>query len=74
MPCPARATAKIRYRWAAIPHRLSSSGLAELATGRDYVQLHGDYLIGCRVSELARLRWQYVEAIEGGGQVHLLGK
>jgi integrase/recombinase XerD len=38
------------------------------------VQLQGTYLIGCRVSELARLRWCDVEAIEGGGQVHLLGK
>jgi integrase len=74
MPCPARATAKISYRWAAIPHRLSSSGLAGLATGRDYVQLHGAYLIGCRVSELARLRWCDFEAIEDCGQVHLLGK
>ena len=41
---------------------------------RDYVMVRGSYLIGCRVSELARLRWCDVEAIEGGGQVHLLGK
>jgi integrase len=74
MPCPTRATAKIRYRWAAIPHRLSSSGKAGIATGCDYVSLHGAYLIGCHVSELARLSWHDVEAIEGGGQVHLLGK
>jgi integrase len=38
------------------------------------VQLHGAYLIGCRVSELARLRWCDFEAIEDCGQVHLLGK
>lgn len=41
---------------------------------RDRVMLRGCYLIGCRVSELARLRWQDLEAVEGGGQVHLLGK
>jgi integrase len=41
---------------------------------RDYVLVRGAYLIGCRVSELARLRWCDVEAVEGGGQVHLLGK
>lgn len=41
---------------------------------RDYVLVRGAYLIGCRVSELARLRWCDVEQIEDGGQVHLLGK
>jgi site-specific recombinase XerD len=41
---------------------------------RDYVMVRGSYLIGCRVSELARLRWQDIEALEDGGQVHLLGK
>jgi site-specific recombinase XerD len=41
---------------------------------RDYVMVRASYLIGCRVSELARLRWCDVEAIDGGGQVHLLGK
>jgi integrase len=41
---------------------------------RDYVLVRGAYLIGCRVSELARLRWCDVESVDGGGQVHLLGK
>lgn len=41
---------------------------------RDYVMIRGAYLIGCRVSELANLRWQDIEPIEDGGQVHLLGK
>jgi site-specific recombinase XerD len=41
---------------------------------RDYVLVRASYLVGCRVSELARLRWCDVEAIEDGGQVHLLGK
>jgi hypothetical protein len=38
------------------------------------VRLRGSYLIGCRVSELARLRWCDAEAIEGVVQVRLLGK
>jgi site-specific recombinase XerD len=41
---------------------------------RDYVMVRGSYLIGCRVSELARLRWQDIEPLDDGGQVHLLGK
>jgi site-specific recombinase XerD len=41
---------------------------------RDYVMVRCSYLIGCRVSELARLRWQDIEALDDGGQVHLLGK
>jgi len=41
---------------------------------RDYVMVRGTYLIGCRVSELARLRWQDIEPLDDGGQVHLLGK
>jgi site-specific recombinase XerD len=41
---------------------------------RDYVMVRAGYLIGCRVSELARLRWQDIEALSEGGQVHLLGK
>lgn len=41
---------------------------------RDYALVKVSYLIGCRVSELARLRWQDIEALDNGGQVHLLGK
>lgn len=41
---------------------------------RDYVLVKGAFLIGARVSELARLRWQDVEALEDGGQIHLFGK
>lgn len=40
---------------------------------RDYVLVRGSYLLGCRVSELARLQWGDIEAVEGGGQVTLLG-
>ena len=41
---------------------------------RDYVMVRGSYLIGCRVSELCRLRWQDIERLDNGGQIHLLGK
>jgi site-specific recombinase XerD len=41
---------------------------------RDFVLVRVSYLIGARVSEIARLRWQDIEALEDGGQVHLLGK
>ena len=41
---------------------------------RDYVMVRGSYLIGCRVSELCRLRWQDIERLEDGGQIRLLGK
>lgn len=42
---------------------------------RDLVLVKGAYLIGCRVSELASLRWGDVEQLEGGdGQIHLMGK
>jgi len=54
-------------------HHLSGSGPA---TWRDAPlrALRGSYLLGCRVSELARLKWGEIEAVEWGGQVHLLGK
>ena len=41
---------------------------------RDFVLVRGSYLLGCRVTELARLKWGDIEAVEGGGQVTLLGK
>ena len=42
---------------------------------RDLVLIKGAYLIGCRVSELAGLRWGDIETLDGGdGQVHLIGK
>jgi site-specific recombinase XerD len=41
---------------------------------RDYVLVRACYLIGCRVSELARLRWQDIEPLDNGGHVYLLGK
>ena len=41
---------------------------------RDYVLVKGSYLLGCRVGELARLKWEDVERLNDGGQIHLFGK
>lgn len=41
---------------------------------RDHVLVRGAYLIGARVSEIAQLRWRDIEAVDGGGVVHLVGK
>lgn len=41
---------------------------------RDYVLVRATYLLGARVSEIARLRWKDIEPLKDGGQVHLHGK
>ena len=41
---------------------------------RDEVLIKGAYLLGCRVSEIAVIRWQDIEALDEGGQIHLFGK
>ena len=41
---------------------------------RDYVMVRGSYLLGCRVSELCRLRWEDIEPLDEGGNVRILGK
>ena len=41
---------------------------------RDYVLIKGAYLLGCRVSEIAVIRWEDIEALDDGGQIHLIGK
>ena len=41
---------------------------------RDYVLIKGAYLLGCRVSEIAAIRWKDIEALDDGGQIHLRGK
>ena len=41
---------------------------------RDYALVRGSYLLGCRVSEIAAIRWQDIEVLSDGGQIHLLGK
>lgn len=52
------------------------SGYRELdpKAQRDYVLIKGSYLLGCRVSEIAAIRWGDIESLDDGGQVHLLGK
>ena len=41
---------------------------------RDHALVRGSYLLGCRVSEIASIRWGDIEVLDDGGQVHLLGK
>ena len=41
---------------------------------RDYALVRGSYLLGCRVSEIAVIKWQDIEVLSDGGQIHLLGK
>ena len=41
---------------------------------RDYALIKGAYLLGCRVSEIAAIRWRDIEVLDAGGQIHLLGK
>ena len=41
---------------------------------RDYTLIKGSYLLGCRVSEIAVIRWKDIEALDHGGQIHLFGK
>ena len=36
--------------------------------------VRGSYLLGCRESELCRLRWEDIEPLDEGGNVRLLGK
>lgn len=40
----------------------------------DYVLIKGAYLLGCRVSEIAAIRWKDIEVLDGGGQIDLLDK
>ena len=35
---------------------------------RDYVLIKGAYLLGCRVSEIAVIRWKDIEALDDGGR------
>ena len=41
---------------------------------RDYALVRGSYLLGCRVSEIAVIKWQDIEVLSDGGQIHLFGK
>ena len=41
---------------------------------RDYALVRGSYLLGCRVSEIAVIKWKDIEVLSDGGQIHLFGK
>ena len=41
---------------------------------RDYALVRGSYLLGCRVSEIAGIKWKDIEVLSDGGQIHLFGK
>ena len=41
---------------------------------RDYALVRGSYLLGCRVSEIAVMKWKDIEVLSDGGQIHLFGK
>jgi site-specific recombinase XerD len=41
---------------------------------RDYALIRCSYLLGCRVSEIATIRWEDIEVLDDGGQIHLFGK
>ena len=53
---------------------IARSSVGSLKAQRDYVLVKGSYLLGCRVSEISRLKWGDVERLNNGGQIHLLGK
>ena len=48
--------------------------MADPKAQRDYALIKGSYLLGCRVSEIAAIRWKDIEVLSDGGQIHLLGK
>ncbi len=52
----------------------AADGQGRGTAARDFVIVKGSYLIGCRVTELCRLRWQDIEPLEDGALIHLLGK
>ena len=41
---------------------------------RDYALVRCSYLLGCRVSEIAVIKWKDIEVLSDGGQIHLFGK
>ena len=41
---------------------------------RDYALVRGSYFLGCRVSEIAVMKWKDIEVLSDGGQIHLFGK
>ena len=59
---------------AALLSVISRSAVTNLKARRDYVLVKGSYLLGCRVSEISRLKWGDVERLSHGGQIQLFGK
>ena len=53
---------------------ITSAARLDRNAGRDYALIKGAYLLGCRVSEIAIVRWKDIEALNDGGQIHLFGK
>ena len=53
---------------------IALSSMGSLKAQRDYVLVKGSYLLGCRISEISRLKWDDAERLNNGGQVHLFGK
>lgn len=53
---------------------IARSSVGNLKARRDYVLVKGSYLLGCRVSEISRLKWGDVERLSHGGQIQLFGK
>ena len=53
---------------------ITSAAHLDRKAQRDYVLIKGAYLLGCRVSEIAAIRWKDIEVLSDGGQIHLLGK
>ena len=59
---------------AALLSVIARSSVGNLKARRDYVLVKGSYLLGCRVSEISRLKWGDVERLSHGGQIQLFGK
>jgi len=61
-------------QFALLPAAITRAMKSDPNAARDYVLIKGSYLLGGRVSEIARLKWSDIEGLGDGGQVHLLGK
>ena len=76
-PVPARALLKAPKTTRGLSEEQLALVLAEITRSgsrRDYVLIRGAFLLGCRVSELAQLKWADIQRLADGGQIHLLGK
>ena len=77
-PIPPRTMLKAAKTCRGLTEEALAAVLAEIkrsGSQRDYVLVKGSYLLGCRVTEIAQLRWGDIEVLSSGGaQVHLVGK